>query len=200
MKIILASQSPRRRKLLKKIFPLFEVISSGFDEGKIKSKSPIEFVKLAAQFKARTTAQKIDYPAFIIAADTVVVFRGKIIGKPKDDLDAWRILSTLNGQEQVVLSGFCLLNTLTKQEIVDVEQSIVKMKQVSVEEIRRYITTGEGSDKAGAYAIQGKTDKFIDYFKGSYDNIVGLPTEKIIDTIQHFFLEISKKHNFNFNR
>ncbi|MCK4967819.1 MAG: septum formation protein Maf [Candidatus Aenigmarchaeota archaeon] len=197
MKIILASQSPRRKKLLKKISPFFEVIVSNFDEEKIKSKSPIEFVKLAAQSKARATAQKINYPAFIISADTVVAFREKIIGKPKDDVDAFRILSTLNGQEQIVLSGFCLLNTLTKQEVVDVEQSIVKMKQVSVEEIRRYIATGEGADKAGAYAIQGKTDKFIDYFEGSYDNIVGLPTEKIIDTIQRFFLEMSKEYNFN---
>lgn len=185
MKIILASQSPRRQKLLKKIISDFEIKPSHFDETKIQAKNPVEFAKKAAEAKVESVLQQIkDNEAIIIAADTIVVFRDKIIGKPKDDQDAFRILSELAGKEQSVITGFCLINTKTGKKIVDFEKSVVKMKLMPAKIIREYIATGEGRDKAGAYAVQGRADKFIEYIKGDYYNVVGFPVDKIKKALQ----------------
>ncbi len=185
MKIILASQSPRRIKLLKKIFSKFDVIPSFFDESRIRETRPIEFAKKEAQAKAEQVAKSIKENALIIAADTIVIFEGRIIGKPKNDKDAFNILNKLAGQEQSVVTAFCLINTKVKQKIVDFERSIVKMRQVPSQQLRAYVASGEGSDKAGAYAVQGRADKFIEYTKGDYYNIIGLPVDKLKKAINN---------------
>lgn len=184
MRIILASRSPRRGELLKRIIPHFEVIPSNFDENLIAENDPIEFVKKVAEAKAMDAAKQINEGVVIISADTIVVIGQKIIGKPKDDNDAFNILSLASGREQSVITGFCLINTQSDKKIVDYEESIVKMKKMLPEEILGYIATGEGRDKAGAYAIQGRADRFIEYIKGDYYNIMGLPIKKIKNILQ----------------
>ena len=179
MKIVLASQSPRRARLLKKIFSQFKIVPSFFDEGQIKETRPIEFAKKVARAKAELVTKDIKEPALIVAADTIVILKGKIIGKPKDDRDAFNILTKLAGREQSVVTAFCLINTKTGQKVVDFDESVVKMRQISSAEIRAYAASGEGKDKAGAYAIQGRADQYIEYIKGDYYNVVGLPLNKL---------------------
>lgn len=186
---ILASQSPRRKKLLKKIISNFEVRASNFDENSIREKNPIKFAKKAAELKAESVAKKIKKPSIIITADTIVVFKGKIIGKPKNNKDAFKILSELAGKRQLVITAFCLIETKTNKKFIGYEKSIVKMKKISTEKIWNYVLTGEGRDKAGAYAVQGKANKFIEYIKGDYYNVVGLP----IKTIKRAILKLN--HN-----
>jgi septum formation protein len=194
MKIILASQSPRRKKLLKKIIPHFEVKPSNINENSIKEKNPIKFAKKVAEMKAISVAKKIKKPAIIISADTIVVFKNKIIGKPKNDKDAFRILSNLSGKKQFVITGFCLLDTKTGKKIVDYEKSTVKMKKIPIESIRKYIASGEGRDKAGAYAVQGRANKFVEYIKGDYYNVVGLPIKAIKKAILKLYPNIKRRN------
>lgn len=180
MRIILASQSPRRKELLKKIVTRFDIKPSYFNESLIREKNPIRFVCKVAEAKAEAVAKKIKRPAIVLGADTIVVFKNKIIGKPKNDHDAIKILSQLSGQQQWVITAFCLINTKTNKKLISFEKTMIKMRKMLPREIRDYVATGEGRDKAGAYAIQSRRiDPFITYLKGDYYNVVGLPINKI---------------------
>ena len=156
-----------------------------FDETKVQEKNPRKFAQKAAWAKANLVAKQIKGgEAIIIAADTIVVVNNSIIGKPKDDQDAFAIISRLVGKEQTVITGFCLINSKTKKKIIGAEETIVKMRLISPRAIRCYIATGESRDKAGAYAIQGRADKFIEYVIGDYYNVIGLPVKNIKEALR----------------
>lgn len=209
MKIILASQSPRRQELLKQIVRRFDVKPSHFKESLVKEKNPVRFVRKVAEAKAESVAKKTKGTALIIAADTIVVFparggsalgrKNKIIGKPKNDQDAFKILSRLAGQRQWVITAFCLINTKTNKKIIALEKTMVKMRRMSPREIKDYVATGEGRDKAGAYAIQGRADPFIAYFKGDYYNVVGLPIHPVRKAILRLCPKLKNKF-YNYHR
>jgi septum formation protein len=179
--IILASNSPRRRELLKSLGVDFKIFPIEVEEieGK-KGISPVELVKKNALMKAQNAAElcQNEYN-LIISADTIVVLDGEIIGKPKDEKDAIRILKKLRGKYHYVFTGIAVWATPENVHYVSSVRSKVKMRDYSDKEIERYVATGEPIDKAGAYGIQGKGALLIEKIEGDYYNIVGLPLVRL---------------------
>lgn len=181
MKIILASNSPRRKELLKEHNIEFIVIPSNVDEVIDINTTPYENVMRLAEIKGKDVFEK-NIDALVIAADTIVVFNNEILGKPKDEADAFRMLRLLSGNTHEVVSG---VSILYKDKIItEYEISKVKFKKLTDEDILSYIETKEPMDKAGSYAIQGIGGKFIEYHQGEFDNIVGLPMKLVIRNIK----------------
>jgi len=178
MAIILASKSPRRQELLKKIVDDFVVSPSGVDESTIRESDPVRFAVKAAILKAKDVARKRPSD-IVIGADTIVAVGNTIIGKPKDEDDARRILSTLSGTEHRVITGLAIYREEDNKLLTACEISYVKFKELSPEEIEEEIKRGDYIDKAGAYAIQSVGDRFVEELKGDYDNVVGLPVKKL---------------------
>ncbi|MEE9258518.1 MAG: Maf family protein [Nitrospinaceae bacterium] len=171
--VILASQSPRRIELLKQIIAEFQVIPSEVEELFESGRTPEENALAVARDKALSVAQR--YPGHcVIGADTIVVLGEEIIGKPRDPQEAREILHRLAGREHRVITGICVIDAETLQET---EDSTVRIKPLTDEEITRYVESGEPLDKAGAYAIQGDGAFMVASYEGSYSNIVGLPLE-----------------------
>lgn len=169
--IILASRSPRRAFLLKQVGLHFRQIPSHIDEH-INGMNPEEYVKYYAQKKA-VEIQKNNPNSCIIGADTIVVLHNEIIGKPKDEYDAFHILKNLSNTCHEVFTGVSILQNDT--HISDIEKTKVYFKQISDKDIREYVSTGEPMDKAGAYGIQGFGSQFIDKIEGCYFNVMGFP-------------------------
>ena len=180
MRIILASASPRRRELLLTLVPSFEVIPSKVDESLIEENDPVQFALKAAEAKAESVVTEID-KGVIISADTVVSLNGCIIGKPKDEKEAYNILSHLSESEHLVITGLCIIamDGRKRKKFVDYEKTIVKMRELKEEEIISYLSHSNWLDKAGAYAIQEHGDRFIEYIIGDYHNVVGLPVKRL---------------------
>ena len=171
--IILASESPRRADLLKQIGLEFEVSPSEIEEPQITA-SPAIAVQELAILKARTVAAKFD-AGIVIGADTVVVIDGQPIGKPENDAHAVQILRRLSGNQHEVITGVALIDIKRKNEVVWAEQTAVYFRTLHESEIVAYVRSGEPSDKAGAYGIQGRAGAFVERIEGCYFNVVGLP-------------------------
>lgn len=174
-KWILASQSPRRRELLSRMVPEFEVITDDSDEVLIPDEIPERTVQRLAEEKARNVAEKAKTDALILAADTVVVLHNQILGKPKDEADAFRMLSALSGNSHQVFTGIAVLDTKTGRCETAAEMTKVTFRTLTDKEIRRYIESKEPMDKAGAYGIQDKGALLVEGIEGDYFNVVGLP-------------------------
>ncbi len=184
--IILASNSPRRIYLLSQLGIDFKVVSPNVEEeGNGERRSPVEVVKSNALKKVQKVAEEYRN-AIIIGADTIVVLDGEIIGKPKDEKDAIRILRRLRGRYHFVFSGIAIMETPENKLLTSVVRSKVKMRDYSDEEIERYIATGEPMDKAGAYGIQGKGALLVEKIEGDYYNIVGLPLVRLNSLLNRF--------------
>jgi septum formation protein len=181
-KIILASASPRRKELLRQIGLIFAVVPSEIEEDVKDGEEPREHVLRLARLKAQEIARDQD-SAVIIAADTIVVLSGEILGKPKDEEEAFEILSQLSGRVHRVFTGFCVLDASDGSEYSEAVESKVRFKHLTPEEIRRYIKTGEPMDKAGAYAVQGRGSYMIKEIQGSYTNVVGLPLCELVEVL-----------------
>ncbi len=171
MKFILASASPQRKKILKNAGYKFEIVHPKISE-KISSKKPSEIVKSLALKKARA----ISCNGIIIGADTVVVLDGEIIGKPKNKNEARKILRNLSGSKHYVYTGVAIVDTVNKKQIVDYEKTEVQFRKLSKKNIKN--VCGKYLDKAGAYSIQSKNDRFVKNIKGDYLNVVGFPLKK----------------------
>ena len=171
MNLILASQSPRRRELLGLTGLDFIVRVADIDETMDPGKAPFEEVARVSRLKALAVSRE---PGdVVIAADTIVVCEGKMLGKPRDESDAFRILSLLSGRTHEVMTG---MTVLRDEEIVThTEVTKIHFRELHSEEIRAYIATGEPMDKAGAYGIQGGAALFADQMEGDYYNVMGLP-------------------------
>lgn len=182
MKIILASNSPRRRELLSKITENFSVIPSRLGEHSDAQK-PEEVVMDLATQKAQSVYEA--HPdALVIGCDTVVDLNGKILGKPSDYADATKMLQALSDCTHFVHTGVCVLCSDFKKVFCDT--TAVKFRKLSSEEIDGYVKSGAPMDKAGAYGIQ--ECGFVESYDGSYDNVVGLPTEKLFEILNCFLL------------
>lgn len=182
-KIILASASPRRKELLKTMGLEFESIPSQVEENIETESFSTELIEELALEKAEDIARKINFPAIIIGADTVVVINRHILGKPKDETDAFNMLKMLSGNTHQVISAIAVIDTETGNILKDSVISDVTFKDISDEEINAYIRTGEPSDKAGAYAIQGYAGMFVKSINGCYSNIVGISTFKLAEML-----------------
>ena len=172
---ILASQSPRRRELLSRLVSDFEILADDSEETLIPGEKPEQAVKRLAQEKAENVSKKTGKDALILAADTVVVLEGRILGKPKDEADAFHMLSSLSGNTHQVFTGIAVLDAKTGRCETAAEMTKVRFRKLSEEEILRYIASGEPMDKAGAYGIQEKGALLVEGIEGDYFNVVGLP-------------------------
>ena len=193
LRIILASSSERRLSLLRLIGLKFEVIPSNVEEDKIKDLENLDaeaLVKKLSLLKAKTVAEKVK-EGIIIAADTVVVLNDEIIGKPKSEEEASSFLRRLGGVTHKVVSGIALVRkSKDYRELVKSVTTLVKMKELSRKEIKRYLSTGEALDKAGAYAIQGRGAILIEEIKGCYFNVVGLPLYRLSQMLKELGVEV----------
>lgn len=181
-RLILASQSPRRFELLKKVGLDFEVIPSRVMEDIVQKESPKEHVIRLAEAKARDVAS--GYPDhWVIAADTIVYLDSSILGKPKNREEALAMLRCLSGQEHWVLTGFSVCHFGKGKSDKEAVQTAVKVKTLSPTEMEWYVRTGEPFDKAGGYAIQGIGSFMIESIRGSYTNVVGLPLCELIQML-----------------
>jgi septum formation protein len=188
-KVILASKSPRRKSILEQVGLKFSIVASDFDETKIKFKTPQEMVKKLSFEKAKIVAAK--HPkAVIIGADTTVIFKKEIIGKPKSKQDAIRILKLLSGNTHKIVTGFTVMEG--KKSITGHIVSKAKFKKLSEQEIKAYVATNEPMDKAGGYGIQDKGGLFIEKIEGDYFNVVGLPIFAVSKALKEFGVEITK--------
>ena len=180
MNIILASASERRAELLTKITSNFKIKTSEFEESDIPfSGSCGDYVMALARGKAMDICSSVKKPAAIIGCDTIVYFNGKVLGKPKDSVEAFQMLSDLSGNMHEVYTGVAVINTETQEISTEYVCTEVKFSKLSEEEINSYIETGEPFDKAGAYGIQGAASLFVEQVKGCYYNVVGLPVNKL---------------------
>lgn len=186
VKLILASASPRRRDLLKNEGIKFKVVPSMVSED-YRSKKPANIVKELALKKAVSVASRLK-SGIVIGADTIVVLKGEIIGKPKDKADAARILGMLSGTYHKVYSGVAVVDAMSGKKIVDYEASRVKMRRLSRKEIARFAV--KHLDKAGAYAVQEKGDAFVEKIEGDYFNVVGLPVRKLKCMLSKFGMKL----------
>jgi nucleoside triphosphate pyrophosphatase len=170
--IVLASASPRRQELLRSAGISFEVQAADIVETPLPGEGAKECAERLAREKALAVAQKRPNDA-VLGADTVVVIDGRMLAKPVDAADAFRMLRLLSGRVHQVITGVCVV--VGGQWAMGSETTAVRMSEVSDEEIREYVATGEPMDKAGAYAIQGRAARWIPRIEGDYSNVVGLP-------------------------
>ena len=206
MRLILASASPRRAELLRAAGFAFDVVACDVDERVRDGEAPSTYVRrLAAEKSAaaaraiasrpeaghddrtdvafgsrRTTARALD-DTIILAADTTVVADGQILGKPRDDEDAAEMLRRLSGRWHEVLTGISL--RCGPHEVGRVESTRVQFASLSPADVAWYVESGEGRDKAGAYAIQGLASRFVPRIDGSYSNVVGLPVAAVVELL-----------------
>ena len=184
IQLILASASPRRAEILRHAGFDFEVFPASVDETRLPREAASAYVRRVAKLKARTVMRRLrasgrkDYSA-IVAADTVVAIGGYVLGKPRSEDDARRMLRRLSGKWHEVFTGLAVFIKQTQRMIVVVEKTHVEFAQLSTREIDDYIRTEEPFDKAGAYAIQGQGGKFIPRVDGCYFNVMGLPLARL---------------------
>ena len=182
MRLVLASASPRRAELLRAAGYAFDIVATEVDESVRGSETPRDYVSRLATEKsaaawadlvARGAESRARHELIVLGADTAVVVEGEILGKPRDDRDAASMLRRLSGRRHEVMTGVSFRSQTGERGLVGVTS--VYMVELRDEDIAWYVGTGEGRDKAGAYAIQGLASRFIPRIDGSYANVVGLP-------------------------
>ncbi len=186
MNLILASQSPRRRELLGLITPDFVVRVADIDETMDLTRPASEEVARVSLKKAMAVERQTG--DVVVAADTIVVCDGQILGKPKDQADAFRMLSMLSGRDHQVMTGMTVMrddDVYTCTEITD-----IRFRELLPQEIRAYIATGEPMDKAGSYGIQGGAALFATELHGDYYNVMGLPVCRLAMTLRNMGIPV----------
>ncbi|HKM82096.1 MAG TPA: Maf family protein [Candidatus Acidoferrum sp.] len=184
MRLILASASPRRAEILRDAGVAFTVVSSAVDETPYPDEAPQALVQRLADAKADLVAARAVGPAIVIAADTVVVLDGQVLGKPRSTEDARHMLEQLSGRTHSVHTGVSLIRLPDAGRLQFVETTLVHFSRLTAEEISKYLATEEPYDKAGAYAIQGRAGRFIPRIEGCYYNVVGLPLEHLLAALR----------------
>jgi septum formation protein len=188
MRLVLASASPRRAELLRAAGFAFEILAVDVDEGVRPGERPEDYVRrLAMEKSAKAMASGMGSDTIVLGADTAVVVEGTILGKPRDDDDAASMLRRLSGRPHAVMTGISLRGP--EWEAGRVETTTVEFSPLSAADVAWYVESGEGRDKAGAYAIQGLASRFIPRVDGSYSNVVGLP----IAAVHELLAEIASR-------
>jgi len=195
-RIILASESPARQNLLRQIKILFSVVPSKIQESQRRFATPKEQVQTLAAEKARHVASRTKH-GLVIGADTIIVRKGKVIGKPRTRSEAVKILKELSGTTHSVFTGLAVVDAATGRSSVDYVKTSVKMKKLTQKEIEAYVSTGESFGKAGAYAAQGKGAILIERVDGCYCNVVGLPLPKLGDMLKKFNVSLLRYDSRN---
>jgi septum formation protein len=178
LQLILASASPRRAELLVSAGFDFSIEPANVDESVLPGETPADYVLRVARAKARAVAARCrESGSPIVAADTTVVVDGEILAKPDDDADAVRMLKRLAGRVHEVLTGVVVV--FAGRELAEVVLTRVRLLPLTSDEITWYVATGEPVGKAGAYGIQGRAARFVDWIEGSWSNVVGLPVATV---------------------
>jgi septum formation protein len=200
MRLVLASASPRRADLLRAAGYTFDILAVDLDERPHHSESATAYVERLAREKAGAAIQRFEERAqrscrgpersalddlVVLGADTAVVVDDTILGKPRDDRDGAAMLAALSGRRHEVLTGVCLRSRAAERGRV--EATGVYMSVLSADDIAWYVSSGEGRDKAGGYAVQGLASRFVTRVEGSYSNVVGLP----IATVEMLLRELA---------
>jgi len=189
MNIILASGSPRRRDLLEKLGWNIKIIIPEIDETSLPGESPENLcVRLSVEKAAKIAAMPNNKEFLVIAADTIVVIDGDVLGKPVDEHEGVRMLKRLQGRAHDVLTGVSVI--WQGKTLSGVEHTRVNFRPLSDEAVRAYAATGEGSDKAGAYAIQDKGSLLVASIEGDYFNVVGLPLRRLSMMLEEIGAEL----------
>ena len=186
MHIILASASPRRKELLEKFGVPFLIRVADIDETMNPGNSPFDEVARVSRRKALAVEKEAD--DMLIAADTIVVCEGKILGKPRDEADAKAMLRLLSGRDHQVMTGCTVLrgeNCVTFTEVTDIH-----FRELTDREIDRYVASGEPMDKAGSYGIQGGAALFCERMVGDYYNVMGLPVCRLGQVLKEIAPEV----------
>lgn len=191
--IILASNSPRRRQLLNENNVPFTVVVPHAEERKEDGMRPEELAMALAFEKAFDVAVRYKNH-IVLAADTIVAYGNHILGKPKDRVEAEEYLRLLSGKCHRVVTGFALLNLDMGLKRIDNEESLVCFRELDSEEIFRYVATEEPYDKAGGYGIQGTASSFVERYIGDYDNIVGLPVQKVLSYLKELEVVLCRQN------
>lgn len=184
-KLILASQSPGRKKVLEDAGMMFDIVPSSYEEDMTLQLPPAELAILLSQGKARDVAKR--HPdAIVIAADTFGVYQNNFLGKPHTEERAREMLEMLRGDVHSMVTGFTIIDTRSGFEVSKSVESKIWFRHIPTDEIEEYIRTGEPLNKAGAYAIQGIGNKFVEKVEGSMTNIIGLPIEEVLVILENF--------------
>lgn len=184
MKIVLASQSPRRKELLGRMGLEFVTQASKIDESAFDGLEARELVATLSREKAQWIARQLDGETLVIGADTVVVRDGAALGKPKDAEDAVAMLLSLSGRDHQVCTGVTVCRG--ERVLTQVEETQVTFRELTEAEVRQYVSTGEPMDKAGAYGIQGLGGLLVEGIRGDYSNVVGLPVCRLGQMLKDF--------------
>ncbi len=205
LQVVLASASPRRKELLERLGLNVKAIPANVDEELLAEEQAENYVKRLAREKvlsvvnrirttqydqapqrvSRVTGKASDSPLrWVLGADTVVVSDSEILGKPKDNIEAYDMLLGLAGREHVVITGFCIFDMQKEKEGIQAVRTRVRFKPLSKAEVERYVAVGESMDKAGAYAIQGVGAYLVEVIIGSYTNVVGLPLCQVVQMME----------------
>lgn len=173
--LILASTSPRRKKLLAQLNLKFEVLPVEIDERRKGSETPLKMVKRLALEKLLEARKQLKV-GIIITADTIVVLNGEILGKPRNKSEAEKMLKKLSGKTHTVYTGYSIHNSIIDKTITDYEKTLVTFRKLGDKEIENYVKTGSPLDKAGAYGIQDDFGAvFVKKINGDFYNVMGLP-------------------------
>ncbi|MCE5312360.1 MAG: Maf family protein [Nitrospiraceae bacterium] len=189
-KIVLASSSPRRREILKNTGIKFTIDHAECDESLHSFKDPHKLARELSERKALAVAHRHG-DALVIAADTFIVFKDKLMGKPHTDKEALRMLAQLNGKTHSVITGFTIIDTKNNKKVSKSVETRVFFNKMSADDLKAYVKTGEPLDKAGAYAIQGRGAFLVKKIEGDYLNVVGLPLAELLNTLKKFGIDIS---------
>ena len=182
--MILASNSPRRRELLRNAGFDFDVRPSGVEESRLPHESPEDFTRRLARDKALDVARQSEAESLVLGADTVVAVDGEILEKPVDAADAARMLRTLSGRTHRVITALCLIRAPERVLAWRHETTSVTFRKLTDEEIKHYVASGEPFDKAGGYAIQGLASRFVPRVEGCYFNVVVLPIPLLYEIVK----------------
>ncbi len=185
----MASGSPRRKRILAQIGLDFSVLSADIDEKKVRIKNPKLLVQELSLLKAKAVLSKRT-TSIILAADTVVVFENKILGKPETEENARKMLRMLSNKKHSVITGFTIIDPKLKKVITKSEETKVWFRKISNEEIDAYVATGEPLDKAGAYGIQELGSVFVQKIEGDFFNVVGLPICLVVTELEKLGVKV----------
>lgn len=185
-KIVLASSSPRRKDILNKLDLEFEIIPSSYEEVLESLDFTYEKIEELAYNKAKCVVEEVKESSLVIGADTVVVLDGQILGKPKDQVDAVDMLQKLSGKTHFVVTSICIIDSENLAQKLTSTTSYVEFEALSSDMINEYVQNYKPLDKAGSYGIQELPEGFVKGIKGSFENIIGLCSQSLINTLQYF--------------
>ncbi len=191
MKLILASNSPRRKKIMAELGLEFEVVPSNYDEKLPDDIFSYEKIEDLATKKCLDVSNRSDKNSVVLAADTVVVLHNRILGKPHSKEEAFNMLKSLSGVTHSVVTSVCGINTKTNRAALLSTTSYVRFNELSDYMINYYIDTYNPLDKAGSYGIQELPPKFLDKYEGSFENIVGLDPEAVTAVLKQLEYELN---------